>query len=103
VHRLAAGQRYHFAAADRVVLSASDPPGPARLLVLVAAQARDVSARAPKKLDSMKLFPTGSDAAAIAAGPAGPRALLAGRPVCPAAGACDSDCGAAVLAFDVVK
>ena len=97
------GQRYHFPTGDGVVLEAADPPGPVQLLAVVASRQRDFSALEPKPFRTMRLFPTGASSAAIVARVGSDKPLLAGRTVCPAAGSCDEDFGAAVVRFETAR
>ena len=101
--RVKKGQTFRFPMGDRVVLNASDPPGPGRLVVMVAARQRDHRELEPKSEGTFRFFPVGAEAGAIVARHAGPQPLLAGRAICPASGACDESYGAAVMQMDVVK
>jgi hypothetical protein len=101
--RVKKGQRFRFPTGDGVVLNASDPPGPGRLLVMVTALPRDHRELEPKKEGTFRFFPVGTEGGPIVARHQGPQPLLAGRAVCPANGACDESYGAAVMQIDVVK
>jgi serine/threonine protein kinase len=82
----------------------SGPEGTNRLLVLVSRLPREHSAFAPKEEGGFKSFPTGAAAADLAAKNATDRLpLIAGRPVCPATGACTDEFGAATVSFDVIR
>jgi hypothetical protein len=74
-----------------------------QLLAIVAARQRDFSALEPKPFQTMRLFATGANAAALMARHQGPQPVLLGRTICPASGACEDDYGAAVIKVDVVK
>jgi hypothetical protein len=101
--RVRKGQRFHFPTGDGVVLPVGDPPGPGQLLVMVSTRQRDHRDLEPRKEGSWRMFPVGNDAAAIVARHTGPQPLLAGKPICPATGACEPDYGAALIKVDVVK
>jgi hypothetical protein len=101
--RVRKGQTFRFPMGDGVVLSASDPPGPGRLLVMVAALQRNHGELRPRKEGTFAFFPVGAEGGEILAQHQGPQPLLAGRAICPASGACDESYGAAVMQIDVVK
>jgi serine/threonine protein kinase len=101
--RVKKGQRYRFPTGDGVVLTASDPPGPGRLLVMVTARPRDHRDLQPKQVGTFRIFPVGAEGGALLARHPGPQPALAGRAICPANGACDESYGAAVMQIDVVK
>ena len=79
------------------------PAGPTDLLVMVSAQAREHSALQPKADGAFRVFPTGAQAAALAAKVLGPLPALAGRAVCGAGGPCDESYGAALVRVEVVN
>ena len=79
------------------------PAGPTDLLVMVAAQPRDHGLLQPKVDGAFRVFPTGAQAAALAAKVPGPLPALAGRAVCAAGGACDESYGAALVRVEVVN
>jgi hypothetical protein len=101
--RVKKGQRFRFPSGDGVVLGASDPPGPGRLLVMVTARQRDHREMTPKQEGTFRFFPVGAEGGTLVARHQGPQPLLAGRAICPASGACDESYGAAVMQIDVVK
>ena len=85
-----------------IVFEVTEPPGPGQLLFIVSAQQRDLSELDPRAEGAFRSFPTGADAAKIAARHAGPGALLAGRAVCPNGQACADEYGAAVVTVESV-
>ena len=86
-----------------VVYETTEPAGAGLLLVMVSARQRDHSALSPRKEGPFRHFPTGADAARIAAMHPEIRPLLAGRAICPAASPCDDEFGAAVIQVDTVR
>ena len=86
-----------------IVLNTAGPPGPSDLLVLVSPRQRDHSAMRPRSEAAFRAFPTGAEAAQLAAQAPGPLPPMAGRAVCPPSGACDDEYGAALVRVDVVR
>jgi hypothetical protein len=84
-----------------LVLTASGPPGPTELLVMVSPRQRDHSAMRPRKDGALRVFPTGAEAATLAAATGG-AVPLAGKVICPANAACDDEFGAAAVRVEVV-
>jgi membrane protein len=101
--RVQAGRSFHFPTGNGIVVNASEPPGPGALMVLVSALQRDHSALAPTRDGPFRVFAVGAAGAAGLARAAGPQPPLAGRPVCPTAGACDDAYGAAQARIDTVR
>jgi hypothetical protein len=85
-----------------VVLPAGSPPGPTDVLVMVSPRQRDHSAMRPRQDGAFRVFPTGAEAAALAAAAGGP-APMAGKVLCPATGPCDDEFGAALVRVEVVQ
>jgi serine/threonine protein kinase len=84
------------------VFLTTSPTGPTDLLVMVSPRQRDHSAMRPKKDGAYRVFPTGAEAAALAAGVGG-TAPLAGKVICPADGPCNDEFGAALVRVEVVQ
>ena len=78
------------------------PPGKTRLLVMVSRWPRDHRSFAPRVEGGFTNFPTGAEAARLAAAQTGPLPFIAGQPECPAGGACNDEFGAATVGFEVV-
>ena len=83
------------------VFLTTGPTGPTDLLVMVSPRQRDHSAMRPKKDGAYRVFPTGAEAASLAAA-AGGTAPMAGKVICPANGPCDDEFGAALVRVEVV-
>lgn len=102
--RVKKGQTYSFPTRDGFFLSAAEPPGQSRLLVIVSAQERSFDAMRPKSEGPVRFFPTGADALALAAQFKGTNSPLAGQPLCPASQPdCLDEYGAAVMNFQTVR
>jgi hypothetical protein len=101
--RVRPGRTFRFPTGDGVVLTASDPPGPGQLLVIVSALQRDHGALDPKREGAFRFFPTGAAAAPLLASLSGGPPPLAGRAICPASGPCDESYGAAVILTEAVR
>ncbi len=78
------------------------PAGTTDLLVMVSARQRDHGTLEPRREGQVLLFPTGAEAAALAAQYAGPGPAMAGSPVCPTAEPCADEYGAAHVRVEVV-
>jgi serine/threonine protein kinase len=78
------------------------PAGPSRMLVLVSRWPRDHKGFAPREEGGFKTFPTGAEAALLAAASTDKLPLIAGRAVCPAGQICTDEFGAATTAYQVV-
>ena len=78
------------------------PAGTTDLLVMVSARQRDHGALKPRRDGPVLLFPTGPEAAALAAQYAGPGPAMAGSPVCPTSDPCADEYGAAHVRVEVV-
>jgi hypothetical protein len=70
--------------------------------VLVSPRQRDHSALRPRSEGAFRSFPTGPEAALLAAQGPGSLPPMAGRAVCPPSGACDDEYGAALVRVEVV-
>ena len=86
-----------------IVFETTEPAGAGLLLVMVSARQRDHTALAPRKEGPFRHFPTGADAARIAAMHPEIKPLLAGRASCPTASPCDDEFGAAVIQVETVR
>jgi len=78
------------------------PAGPSRMLVLVSRWPRDHKGFAPREEGGFKTYPTGAEAALLAAASTDKLPLIAGRPICPAGQACSDEFGAASTTYEVV-
>jgi len=85
------------------VFQTTGPAGPTDLLVMVSPRQRDHLAMRPKKDGAYRVFPTGPEAAALAAAVTGPVPAMAGQVICPANTPCDDEFGAALVRVDVVQ
>ena len=85
-----------------LVNNTAGPPGPTDLLVMVSPRQRDHAAMRPRSEAAFRSFPTGPEAAQLAAQAPGPLPPMAGRAVCPPSGACDDEYGAALVRVEVV-
>ncbi len=85
------------------VFESAGPPGPTELLVVVSPLQRDHSGLRPQRDGAYRVFPTGAAAAALAAQWVGPVPPMAGRVLCPNAGACVDEFGAAWVKVQVVN
>ena len=95
------GQTLKLPQSPDVFLTAG-PAGPTDLLVMVSPRQRDHGAMRPKKDGAYRFFPTGAEAAALAAAVTGAAPAMAGKVICPASGACDDEFGAALVRVEVV-
>lgn len=84
------------------VFEATAPAGPTDLLVMVSPLQRDHSDLRPKLDGAYRVFPTGAEAAALAAKASGPLPVMAGRGICPASGPCLDEYGAALVRVEIV-
>ena len=84
------------------VFLTAGPAGPTDLLVMVSPRQRDHSEMRPKKDGAYRVFPTGAEAAALAAAVTGAAPPMAGKTICPANGPCDDEFGAALVRVEVV-
>ncbi len=78
------------------------PAGTTDLLVMVSARQRDHGTLKPRRDGAVLMFPTGAEAAALAAQYPGPGPAMAGAPVCPTSAPCADEYGAAKVRVDVV-
>ena len=99
VHR---GQTWNFPTKDRFFLTATEPVGTSRLLVIVSTHKRSFDALRPKPEGPIHLFPSGEEATALAAKFKGPNSPLAGRAECAAGTECADEYGAAVMKFEAL-
>jgi serine/threonine protein kinase len=86
-----------------ITFDTTEPPGPGELLVLVSNRQRDFSAMDPQTDGPFRTFPTGAQAARLAAAVTGRLPPLAGSAVCPSAGPCDDEFGAALVKVETVR
>ena len=96
------GQALKLPLAGEPAIDTTEPAGPTELLVLVSPTLRDHAALQPKKEGPVLVFPGGAEANALMAKYTGGGPILAGRPQCPATGACDESYGAALVRVDIV-
>jgi hypothetical protein len=80
----------------------SGPAGPTDLLVMVSPRQRDHSALKPKKDGSIRVFPTGAEATALAASFDGTGPVMAGKPLCTPNQPCEDEFGAALVRVEIV-
>ena len=85
-----------------IVLNTAGPAGPTDLLVMVSPRQRDHGALRPRSDGAFRQFPTGAEAALLAAQAPGPLPAMAGRAVCPPGVACEDEYGAALVRVEVV-
>ncbi len=86
-----------------ITFDTTEPPGPGELLVLVSNRQRDFSAMNPQTDGPFRTFPTGAQAQRLAAAVSGTMPPLAGRAVCPSAGPCDDEFGAALVKVETIR
>ena len=98
--RVQKGQTWNFPTKDRFFLTAAEPMGTSRMVVVVSAHKRDFGALQPKPEGPIQLFPSGEKAAALAAQFKGPNSPLAGRAECAAGTDCADEYGAALMQFE---
>ena len=87
----------------KIEFNVDGPAGDSRLLVLVSRWPREHKALQPREDAGFLSFPTTPDSAPIWAAASDKLPALAGRPVCPAGGACSDEFGAAAARFEVVR
>jgi serine/threonine protein kinase len=85
------------------VFQTAGPAGPTDLLVMISPRQRDHSDMRPKKDGAYRVFPTGAEAASLAAAVPGRVPAMAGKVICPANAPCDDEFGAALVRVDVVN
>lgn len=100
--KVARGQALRLPLAGEAAFETTAPAGPTELLALLSPSERDLGALQPEALGSIRLFPTGHKAAALAAKFEGRGPVLAGKPLCAAAPPCDAAFGAALVRVEVV-
>jgi serine/threonine protein kinase len=104
VVRVRKGQTWSFPAKDGFTLTANEPVGTGRMLVMVSEHPRRFDALKPKAEGPIKLLASGDEATALMAGFKGSGSILAGEASCPAgSGACVDDYGAALMTFVTLK
>lgn len=96
------GQTVKLPLANETPFETTPPPGATELLAMVSPRQRDHSALRPVKEGTVRVFPSGAAAAALAAKFEGPGPVMAGRAICPANQACDDGYGAALVRVEVV-
>ncbi len=95
------GQTVKMPLANETPFETTGPAGPTELLVMVSPRQRDHSALRPKKDGTIRVFPGGAEADALAAQWTGAGPVLAGKAICPASQACDDEFGAASVKVEV--
>ena len=101
--RVKKGQTWRFPTGNGFVLDSQEPAGSTQMLVMVSSRQRNLEGASPRTEGTVKLFPTGPAAAALAAGFSGRGSVLGGQPVCPASGPCDDEYGAALMLFNTQR
>ena len=101
--RVQKGQTWNFPTKADFILSASEPVGVSRMVVIVSTHKRNFDAMQPKPEGPIKLFPSGDQATALAAQFKGPNSPLAGRPECAAGADCADEYGAALMKFETLR
>jgi hypothetical protein len=102
--RVRRGQTYSFPSKDGFFLTASEPVGTGRMLVIVSAQPRRFDALNPKTEGPIKLLASGDEASALLAKFQGSGSMLAGAAACPGGAAtCADEYGAAVMTFETLR
>ncbi len=96
------GQTVRLPLASETRFETTGPAGPTDLLVMVSPRQRDHAALQPKKDGTIRVFPTGAEAAALAAKFDGPGPAMAGKPLCSPGQACEDEFGAALVRVEVV-
>jgi hypothetical protein len=98
------GQTYSFPTRDRFVLTAAEPLGTGRMLVMVSALPRNFDSMAPKAAGPVKEFASGDEATRLLQAWQGKGSMLAGRPQCAGGGSdCADEYGAALMTFNTVR
>lgn len=98
------GQTYSFPTRDRFVLTAAEPVGTGRMLVLVSALPRDFSAMGPQAAGPVQEFASGEAATQRLQAWQRQGSMLAGVPLCPGGGSdCADEYGAALMSFNTVR
>jgi hypothetical protein len=102
--RVRKGEVWNFPVNAKFVLTATEPVGTSRVLVLVSANKRDFSAMKPRAEGPIQALATGDEATTLLAAFKGPNSPLAGRASCAANVAdCLDDYGAALMKFETVR
>ena len=101
--RVQRGQTWNFPTKADFILSASEPVGVSRMVVIVSTHKRNFDALQPKPEGPIKLFPSGDQATALAAQFKGSNSPLAGRPECAAGADCADEYGAALMKFETLR
>jgi len=95
------GQLMKLPLPNETPFETTGPAGPTELLVMVSPRQRDHAALRPKKDGTIRVFPGGAEADALAAAWSGPGPVLAGQAICPASQPCDDEFGAAWVKVEV--
>jgi len=95
------GQTVKLPLPNETPFETTGPAGPTDLLVMVSPRQRDHSALQPKKDGTIRIFPTGAEAAALAAKFDGKGPVMAGKPLCSPGQACEDEYGAALVRVEV--
>ena len=96
------GQTVKLPLGNEQPFETTGPAGATDLLVMVSPRQRDHSALRPKKEGTLRVFPTGAEAATLAAQFTGSGPVLAGAALCTPNQPCDEGYGAALVRVDVV-
>ena len=96
------GQVVKLPLANETPFETTGPAGSTDLLVMVSPRQRDYSAMAPKKEGTIRIFPSGPEAAVLASKFDGNGPVMAGKALCPPGKACDAEFGAALVRVEIV-
>jgi hypothetical protein len=96
------GQTVKLPLPNETPFETTGPAGATDLLVMVSPRQRDHSALQPKKDGTIRVFPTGAEAAALAAKFDGSGPVMAGKPLCPPNLPCEDEFGAALVRLEVL-
>jgi hypothetical protein len=96
------GQAVKLPLANETPFETTGPAGATDLLVMVSPRQRDHSALQPRKDGTIRVFPTGAEAAALAAKFDGSGPVMAGKPLCSPNQPCEDEFGAAVVRVEVL-
>ncbi len=101
--RLRPGQAWRFPTGNGFVIESQEPAGATEMLVMVSKWQRNHDALRPRAEGPVRVFASDAAAALRASQHSGPGSQLAGTPICPDAGACVDEFGAAVMRFETVR
>jgi hypothetical protein len=96
------GQSVKLPLANETPFETTGPAGSTDLLVMVSQRQRDHSALSPKPEGTIRVFPSGAQAAELAARFDGSGPVMAGKPLCTPGQACVDEFGAALVRVEIV-